>query len=62
MAPMRNLLLAAPYDADRAVMSWLRDEISAADPNGLDLPLFSLVDGRLSIEEAAPHRRRALVH
>lgn len=62
MAPMRNLLLAAPYDADRAVMSWLRDEISAADPNGLDLPLFALVDGRLTIEEVAPHARRALVH
>ncbi|HEY8134738.1 MAG TPA: hypothetical protein VIF08_01770 [Candidatus Limnocylindrales bacterium] len=61
MAPMRNLLLAAPHDADRALMSWLRDEISAADPNGLDLPLFSLVDGRLSID-AVPHGRRALVH
>ena len=50
MAPMRNLLLAAPYDADRELVRWLRDEIAAADPNGLDLPLFSLVDGRLSIE------------
>jgi hypothetical protein len=50
MAPMRNLLLAAPYDADREVLGWLRDEIAAADPNGLDLPLFSLKDGRLTIE------------
>jgi len=62
MAPMRNLLLAAPYDADRAVLTWLRDEISAADPNGLDLPLVGLVDGRLAIEEGAPHGRRMLVH
>lgn len=53
MAPMRNLLLAAPYDADREMLAWLRDEISAADPNGLDLPLFALRDGRLSIEPRA---------
>lgn len=62
VAPMRNLLLAAPYDADRAVMSWLRDEICAADPNGLDLPLFSLVDGRLTVENATPTAKRSLVH
>lgn len=62
MAPMRNLLLAAPIDADREVMGWLRDEIATADPNGLDLPLFSLVDGRLAIEESASARRRAVVH
>jgi hypothetical protein len=54
-APMRNLLLAAPHDADRAMLGWLRDEIAAADPNGLDLPLFSLKDGRLTI---APVARR----
>lgn len=62
MAPMRNLLLAAPFDADREVMGWLRDEIAAADPNGLDLPLFSLVDGRLSIDESTPSIQRAVVH
>ena len=62
MAPMRNLLLAAPIDADREVMGWIRDEIAAADPNGLDLPLFSLVDGRVTIEESAPSNRRAVVH
>lgn len=50
MAPMRNLLLAAPYDADRELLAWLRDEIAAADPNGLDLPIFSLRDGRLAVE------------
>ncbi len=55
MAPMRNLLLAAPYDADREVLGWLRDEIAAADPNGLDLPLFELKDGRLVVD---PHGRR----
>ena len=63
MAPMRNLLLAAPYDADREVMAWLRDEVSNADPNGIDLPIFALVDGRLTVDSAAPLRRRAaLIH
>jgi hypothetical protein len=61
-APMRNLLLAAPYDADREVLEWLRAEIAHMDPNGLDLPLFSLVDGRLSIETPSGRSRQALVH
>ena len=50
VAPMRNLLLAAPFDADRELVAWLRDEIAFEDPNGLDLPIFALVDGRLSID------------
>ena len=50
VAPMRNLLLAAPFDADREMMAWLRDEIAFEDPNGLDLPIFALVDGHLSID------------
>jgi hypothetical protein len=49
-APMRNLLLAAPFDADRELVAWLRDEIAAEDPNGLALPLFALVDGKLTID------------
>jgi hypothetical protein len=62
MAPMRNLLLAAPLDADREVLEWLREEISHMDPNGLDLPMFTLVDGRLTIETPSVSSRRALVH
>lgn len=50
VAPMRNLLLAAPFDADRDLVAWLRDEISFEDPNGLDLPIFALVEGRLTID------------
>lgn len=62
MAPMRNLLLAAPHDADRAVLEWLREEISSMDPNGLNLPMFGLVDGRLTIESRSDGRKRSLVH
>lgn len=50
IAPMRNLLIAAPHDADRELLGWLRDEIALEDPNGLDLPIFTLVDGQLTIE------------
>jgi hypothetical protein len=55
VAPMRNLLLAAPFDTDRELLGWLRDEIAAEDPNGLDLPIFALVDGRLSIDRRQTH-------
>ncbi len=61
LAPMRNLLLAAPFDADRDLVAWLRDEISFEDPNGLDLPIFALVDGRLSIDRRQ-RERSAMVH
>jgi hypothetical protein len=61
VAPMRNLLLAAPFDADRELVAWLRDEISFEDPNGLDLPVFALVDGRLAIDRRHAERG-ALVH
>ena len=61
IAPMRNLLLAAPFDADRSLVAWLRDEISHDDPNGLSLPIFALLDGRLSIDTRA-ERESTPVH
>jgi hypothetical protein len=62
IAPMRNLLLAAPFDADRGLVSWLRDEISYDDPNGLDLPIFALLDGRLSLDARGEREVASLVH
>jgi len=61
LAPMRNLLLAAPYDADREVLEWLGHVIAHMDPNGLELPMLTLVDGKLAIAESV-RARRALVH
>lgn len=61
VAPMRNLLLAAPFDADHELLAWIRDEIASEDPNGLDLPIFALAHGQLSFDR----RERAgatLVH
>jgi hypothetical protein len=60
VAPMRNLLLAAPFDTDRELLAWLRDEIAAEDPNGLDLPIFALLDGRLSIDRRQVQHTSAL--
>ncbi len=62
VAPMRNLLLAAPFDADRELVMWLRDEISHEDPNGLDLPIFALLDGKLSIDTRGQEASRGMVH
>lgn len=62
IAPMRNLLLAAPFDADRTLVAWLRDEISHDDPNGLDLPIFALLEGRLSIDTRAERRVAEVIH
>jgi hypothetical protein len=62
IAPMRNLLLAAPFDADRELVTWLRDEISHEDPNGLDLPIFALLDGKLSIDTRGQEATREVVH
>ena len=62
IAPMRNLLLAAPFDADRELVGWLRDEISHEDPNGLDLPIFALLDGKLSIDTRGQEVAREMVH
>ena len=61
-APMRNLLLAAPFDADRELLCWIRDEIAEEDPNGLDLPIFALVDGRLSIDSRSTTIDQTMVH
>jgi hypothetical protein len=62
IAPMRNLLIAAPFDADRETVELIRDDVSAEDPNGLDLPVFALVEGRLSRDSRSPSLRAAMVH
>jgi hypothetical protein len=45
IAPMRDLLISMPPDADRTFAGWLNDEFSAMDPNGLALDAFVLDDG-----------------
>ncbi len=50
IAPMRDLLVSLPPDADRAFVTWLNDEFADMDPNGLALDAFMLDDGRLRYE------------
>lgn len=54
IAPMRDILIAMPIAAEVELAAWLRDELAQIDPNGLDLPVFALVDGRLSIASGEP--------
>ena len=50
IAPMRDLLISLPADADRAFVGWLNDEFSEMDPNGLALDAFAFESGDLRYE------------
>lgn len=57
IAPMRDILIALPADADRAFVAWLNDEFSEMDPNGLALDAFVLDEGALRYEALRSPRR-----
>jgi hypothetical protein len=48
LAPMRDLLLLMPLDAEPALAYLVLEEFARADMNALDLPIFSLLGGRLT--------------
>ena len=50
IAPMRDLLVSLPPDADRSFVAWLNDEFSEMDPNGLALDALVLEGGGLRYE------------
>lgn len=50
IAPMRDLLVSMPLDADRAFVAWLNEEFSEMDPNGLALDAFAFEKGQLRYE------------
>ena len=50
IAPMRDLLISLPADADRDLVGWLNEEFATMDPNGLALDAFVLEDGTLRYE------------
>jgi hypothetical protein len=62
LAPMRDLVMWMPVDTDPEFAAWVFEEMADADMNALDLPLFVMVDGVLSIARgsltglAARHR------
>ena len=58
IAPMRDLLISMPADADRELVAWLNDEFASMDPNGLALDAFVLEDGALRYEALVAGTRR----
>ena len=54
IAPMRDILIGLPLDADRTFVAWLNDEFSDMDPNGLALDAFVLDEGGLRYEALGP--------
>jgi hypothetical protein len=52
VAPMRDLIIHLPPDADPLLAQLILAEFAAADMNALDLPPFRLIDGQLAIEVA----------
>ncbi len=58
LAPMRDLLVCLPLDAERAFANYLLDEFAAVDMNALDMPLMALVDGHLSHAVGVPRSLR----
>ena len=58
IAPMRDLLISLPQDADRSFVAWLNDEFAEMDPNGLALDAFAWADGTLRYEALRPPVRR----
>jgi hypothetical protein len=55
LAPMRDLLLLLPLEADPALALFILEEFAEADMNALDLPLLVLLDGQLHQALAIPH-------
>ena len=55
LAPMRDLLIQLPIDADQGLAAWLMEDFAALDPNGLKVPILALVDGELAL---VPRTRR----
>ncbi len=58
IAPMRDLLISLPPDADRSFVAWLNEEFAEMDPNGLALDAFALEDGVLRYEALRSPMRR----
>jgi hypothetical protein len=58
LAPMRDLLVALPIDADPGLAAWMLDDFASLDPNGLDMPLLVFDGGTIEVYDRKKHRRR----
>ena len=59
IAPMRDILISMPADADRGFVAWINDEFAEMDPNGLALDAFVLDGAGLRYESLGPRPGRA---
>ncbi|CAN5570631.1 hypothetical protein BH23CHL8_BH23CHL8_01580 [soil metagenome] len=48
LAPMRDLVMWMPLDTEIDFARWVLDEMAQADPNALDVPVLTLVDGEFA--------------
>lgn len=61
LAPMRDLIVSVPIDAGHAFAADLYESIAEDDPNCLDLPVMTLLDGQIVIADQ-PAMRLGPVH
>jgi hypothetical protein len=54
MAPMRDVLILMPLDAEPGLALMVLEDFAEVDMNALDLPLFVLLDGKLHATVAIP--------
>jgi hypothetical protein len=59
IAPMRDILISMPVDADRGFVAWINDEFAEMDPNGLALDAFVLDGSGLRYESLGRRAFRA---
>ena len=57
LAPMRDLVVTLPIDADPGLAAWMLDDFAGLDPNGLDMPLLTFQDGIVEILDRRKRRR-----
>jgi hypothetical protein len=60
LAPMRDLLVAIPVEAGLEFATYLYESIAEEDPNCLDLPVLTLIGGRLDVAQPPPGAGRRL--
>jgi len=58
LAPMRDLVMLLPLDAEPDLAHLILEEFAEADMNALELPPFAFVEGRLSAAAGQSHSGR----
>lgn len=62
LAPMRDVIFALPFDADRDFARWFLEELCAMDMNALDVPPLTFAGGELQLDGGLPTHGRLRPH